>query len=202
MKKRMIITIAVLLCVLFLVVGVPIIINECYKIGGSITLWNAADVLAYYGTERTDFPQSGQQKCPESDGKSNGLHPRLVGLLRDCKHEDDNAELGRMAAKKMPLLYLEAVEEPQNESEESNKAGNSRVGGLQVWKLPKGLLAIVRNDNSQPGYIKRKTRTSGILQHPGPVRVCALMRLNRRIPNGMYGGVRGRLGSQPPTRFI
>lgn len=49
MKKRMIIIIAVLLCVLLLVVGVPIIINECYKTGGYITLWNAADVLAYYG---------------------------------------------------------------------------------------------------------------------------------------------------------
>lgn len=50
MKKRMIITIAVLLCVLLLVVGIPIMINECYKIGGYITLWSAADVLAYYGT--------------------------------------------------------------------------------------------------------------------------------------------------------
>lgn len=49
MKKRMIITIAVLLCVLLFVVGVPVIINECYKIGGYITLWDAADVLAYYG---------------------------------------------------------------------------------------------------------------------------------------------------------
>lgn len=48
--KKMIIIIAVLPCVLLLVVGVPIIINECYKIGGYITLWGAADVLAYYGT--------------------------------------------------------------------------------------------------------------------------------------------------------
>lgn len=49
MKKRMIIIIAVLVCVLLLVVGIPVIINECYKTGGYITLWNAADVLAYYG---------------------------------------------------------------------------------------------------------------------------------------------------------
>ncbi len=68
-----------------------------------------------------------------------------------------------MAAKKISLLYLEAVEATQNESEESDEAGNSRMGGLQVWKLPKGLLAVVRNDNSQLGYIKRKTRTGGIL---------------------------------------
>jgi len=50
MKKRMIMIIAVFLCVLLLVVGVPVIINECYKTGGYITLWNAADVLTYYGT--------------------------------------------------------------------------------------------------------------------------------------------------------
>lgn len=31
-------------------IGVPILINECYKIGaGYITVWNADDVLAYYG---------------------------------------------------------------------------------------------------------------------------------------------------------
>lgn len=36
---------------LFLVVGIPIIINECYKVGrGYITLWQANDVLAYYGS--------------------------------------------------------------------------------------------------------------------------------------------------------
>ena len=36
---------------LLLIVGVPIIINECYKKNsGYITMWSAADVLAYYGT--------------------------------------------------------------------------------------------------------------------------------------------------------
>lgn len=50
MKKRIIIVIAVLFCVLLFVVAVPVAINESYKIGGYITLWNAADVLGYYGT--------------------------------------------------------------------------------------------------------------------------------------------------------
>lgn len=36
---------------IFLVVGIPIIINECYKANyGYITVWNGADVLGYYGT--------------------------------------------------------------------------------------------------------------------------------------------------------
>lgn len=34
----------------FLVVGIPIIINECYKADcGYITVWSGADVLGYYG---------------------------------------------------------------------------------------------------------------------------------------------------------
>ena len=36
---------------LALIVGVPIIINECYKTNsGYMTMWGAADALAYYGT--------------------------------------------------------------------------------------------------------------------------------------------------------
>ena len=35
----------------FLVVGVPIIINECYKANcGYKTVWDGSDVLGYYGT--------------------------------------------------------------------------------------------------------------------------------------------------------
>ena len=35
---------------LLLIVGVPIIINECYKTNsGYMTMWGAADALAYYG---------------------------------------------------------------------------------------------------------------------------------------------------------
>lgn len=33
-----------------LIFGIPILINECYKHGGYTTMWEAADVLSYYGT--------------------------------------------------------------------------------------------------------------------------------------------------------
>lgn len=40
-----------LLAVIVFVVGIPIIINECYKTNsGYMTMWGAADVLSYYGT--------------------------------------------------------------------------------------------------------------------------------------------------------
>ena len=44
--------------------------------------------------------------------------------------------------------------------------------------------------------VPRAFRSSSTLQHPCTIRVVALMRLNRRIPNGMYSGVRGR-GEKP-----
>ena len=35
----------------FVLVGIPILINECYKAGGGyVTIWEAPDVLSYYGT--------------------------------------------------------------------------------------------------------------------------------------------------------
>ena len=49
MIKRVIFAVLSLTVFLLLIVGVPIVINECYKAGGYITMWNAADVLSYYG---------------------------------------------------------------------------------------------------------------------------------------------------------
>ena len=43
--------IIIVIIAFFLIVGVPIIINECYKADcGYVTVWNGADVLGYYGT--------------------------------------------------------------------------------------------------------------------------------------------------------
>lgn len=47
--KGAIIAISMLACLLIFVVGIPLTINECYKTGGYVTLWEARDVLAYYG---------------------------------------------------------------------------------------------------------------------------------------------------------
>ena len=41
----------IILGAVFLIVGIPIIINECYKANcGYITVWDGSDVLGYYGT--------------------------------------------------------------------------------------------------------------------------------------------------------
>ena len=50
MKRPWIKCCSLVLAMLVILVGIPIIINECYKTNnGYITLWGAADVLSYYG---------------------------------------------------------------------------------------------------------------------------------------------------------
>ena len=90
------------------------------------------------------------------------------------------------------MLHLETMEETQNESKEPHAVGDTGVAGTGGELLPESLLAHGEEWSCTKGTLKRKTRTGGILQYPRPVRVCALMRLNRRVPNGMHGGVRGR----------
>ncbi len=68
-----------------------------------------------------------------------------------------------MAAKKIPMLYLEAVEEPQNESKEPDEAGNASMAGLQKRELSKGILGNRRKWYSHAHNYKQKTRSSRIL---------------------------------------
>ena len=58
------------------------------------------------------------------------------------------------------------------------------------------LEAILERDNLKMFHYRRKARIGRILRFPGAIRATsqtARMRLNRCIPNGTYGGVRGRL---------
>ena len=49
--KNILVRLLIVLLSIFLIVGVPFIINECYKLNcGYITVWNGADMLGYYGT--------------------------------------------------------------------------------------------------------------------------------------------------------
>lgn len=50
MIAKIIKTVIAIMTAMFLIVGVPLIINECYKANcGYITVWDGADVLGYYG---------------------------------------------------------------------------------------------------------------------------------------------------------
>ena len=81
-----------------------------------------------------------------------------------------------------------------------HETGHTETLCLQMG-ICESLLECSWKPNSAKLYYKRETRTSRILQSIRQVRVPALMRLNRRIGNPSYGGVRGR-GYRPlPTRL-
>ena len=141
--------------------------------------------------ERTDFPQSGQKR-PQGDGERKGLYPRMAWLFLHCEYAYNNAKMGRMAAPSVSDVYLETMEAAEDESKESDEARTPGMACLRSCLFPKIILEKRRTRKCADGYIQQKTRTGRILQYPGPVRVSALMRSNRRVPNGTHGGVRGR----------
>ena len=97
-----------------------------------------------------------------------------------------------MVAAQIPHVHLEAMEEAPNEGSQLKEAGNSSGQGIPVGQLPIGLLANRRKSSFRMFHNQRKTRSSRIFQYPQLLRVLALMRLNRRVPVGTHGGVRGR----------
>ena len=74
----------------------------------------------------------------------------------------------------------------------SDEAGPAEMAGLRGRAFPKVLLAQCETRECANGDYEQETRTSRIFQLIRQVRVYALMRLNRRVPNGTHGGVGGR----------
>ena len=68
-----------------------------------------------------------------------------------------------MALTQVPNVHLEAVEETQNEGEQSKKAGHPGRQGLPVGEFQTGLLAYCRKSGIEMFHYKRKTRGGGIL---------------------------------------
>ena len=71
-----------------------------------------------------------------------------------------------MAAKKVPMLYLETMEETRKESKESHSTGYTRMAGMGSKQLPESLLAYGKKWSCAAGNLNRKTRTGRILQYP------------------------------------
>ena len=40
-----------------------------------------------------------------------------------------------MASTSHPYVHMEAMEDPEDQNKESGSAWNSRMGGVQLWKL-------------------------------------------------------------------
>ena len=117
----------------------------------------------------------------------------MAWLLRNSGNGYAYEAMERVVTKKNTDVYLEAMEEAPNEGSQLKEAGNSSGQGIPVGEFPIGLLANCRKPSFSMFHYKRKTRDSRIFWYPQLLRVLALMRLNRRVPVGTHGGVRGRL---------
>jgi hypothetical protein len=54
----------------------------------------------------------------------------MAWLLRNRKHEDDHAGMGRLASPENPDVHLEAMEEAENESAKSYEVRRARMACL------------------------------------------------------------------------
>ena len=71
--------------------------------------------------------------------------------------------MGRLAAPKIPVIYLEAMEESTGEGKEPDKAGDAPVASLQKWELSEGILGNSRKRHSHPHHYKQETCSGRIL---------------------------------------
>ena len=71
-----------------------------------------------------------------------------------------------MASQKNTDVYLETVEETQDQSEQLDATGNTGMAGMGGKQLPKSLLAYGEERSCPESDLKRKTRTGGMHEHP------------------------------------
>jgi len=64
--------------------------------------------------QEADFPQSGA-KCTSSHVQGEGIHAGLARILFNSGYEEHNRWLERLAPQKNTNVYLEAMEETENE---------------------------------------------------------------------------------------
>ena len=97
-----------------------------------------------------------------------------------------------MASETCADVYLESMEATGDPGNESNQVRNQTVQGTPVGQCEQGILGSRR---------KRYNAASGTHMQPSQSRLslpdgllCSIAQnvRNRRMPNGTYGGVRGR----------
>ena len=87
----------------------------------------------------------------------------MAELLRSSGHRKPDGKLERVATPKDTNVYLEAVEEAENEGNKPKEARNARLAGLPKREHPKRILGYCRKRYVDTYHNKRKTCTQGIL---------------------------------------
>ena len=79
--------------------------------------------------------------------------------------------------KRQEDVYLEAMEETQNPSAESDKVGHAGMAGLSKRKLAQRILSNFWKRHPTSHDNQQKTRTGRIRKYPEPVRVLSLIHI-------------------------
>jgi len=62
-------------------------------------------------------------------------HPNVKAHFSQPSHEDNDAEMGRVALSPHSYVHMEAMEDSEDSSKEFDSARNSRMGGAPIRKL-------------------------------------------------------------------
>ena len=135
-------------------------------------------------TQRTN-----QEKLVGSDGPKNTeterSHPRVGQLLQNRRYETKAQRDRRTVTNAHEDSHMETVENERAASVGIAKTRSARVDGKAVSEIRGPLSSGSENHGTAPHKQRNpcKTRTSKLFG--------LLLELNRRMPNGTYGGVRG-----------
>ena len=158
--------------------------------------WNKSTPQKPEKIQRQD-PLSDQPKTWQVNNKypaqSQKIHDRLARVLFHSRDEKEYAGHIWMDKTADTSNLLETVEENKSQTRESCETGNWWKSGMAMGKQQARILENSGQLDTQQVINKQIPRITRIWRHLREIRGKALKLPNRRIPNGTYGGVRGRL---------
>lgn len=95
--------------------------------------------------------------------KDKGVYSGLAELLWNCRYEEADRGTQQMAISQNPNVYMETMEEPENEGEEPAENGSGKRFGMAGRKQPERLLVYHANGSGKYGNEKRKTDKQWLL---------------------------------------
>ena len=142
-------------------------------------------------TKTADEPKLEHRVC-RAQGGFDHRHPRLGELLPAGGDAQFSRKYRRMAAQQDTHVYMEKLEESADALQEPAQVRiRTLAGTVRVVRTQRLLAHSWQLDNDEGGN-QRQTAQSGLSDATWLLCETASKLVNRRMPNGTYGGVRGR----------
>ena len=133
-----------------------------------------------------------EYRLREAQGGVDHVHPWLDGLLPSCRDAQLCHRDRCMVAQQVAHVYMEKLETSEDALPQPAQMRLRAMAGALRVLCPQGLLAHSLQLDNDPCRLERAV-TCGRLSHvTGVLRETAPTLMNRRMPNGTYGGVRGK----------